>query len=67
MSDKKDKWEYGNLRFIEEQGWVFIQDGKGEKIKEKDFTKVLNKLGENSWELMFLEEKLGYVFKREVS
>ena len=59
--------EYGNLRFIEEEGWLFITGKeKVEQLDTKGFIETLNFLGKQRWELIELEPEVGYMFKRSV-
>lgn len=59
--------EYGNLRFVEEEGWVFIKEGKVEQIEAEGFIEAFNDLGTKRWSLVTYVEQVGYMFKRSVN
>lgn len=63
-------FDYGNLKYVENKGWFFIVKDK-DKYLEKDlgegfFLEILNKLGEEGWELVSIDETLGFVLKRRL-
>lgn len=63
-------FDYGNLKYVENKGWFFIVKDK-DKYLEKDlgedfFLEILNKLGEEGWELVSKDETLGFVLKRRL-
>ena len=58
-------FEYGNLRYIENTGWVFISDNSREKIDKDGFIEVFNEIGIEGWELITFQNDVGYLFKRE--
>ncbi len=63
-------FEYGNLKCVENKGWFFIVKDK-DKYLEKDlgedfFLEILNKLGEEGWELVSIDATLGFVLKRRL-
>ena len=63
-------FDYGNLKYVENKGWFFIVKDKGKYI-EKDlgedfFLEILNKLGEEGWELVSIDAMLGFVLKRRL-
>jgi len=59
--------EYSNLRFVEEEGWVFIKEGKVEKMEIDGFIEAFNDLGKKRWELVTYVDEVGYMFKRSVN
>lgn len=59
-------FEYGNLRFVEDDGWIFIVEGEVKKIEVSGFIEAFNEIGLNGWELVELVEDIGYLFKRKV-
>ena len=61
------KFEYGNLRHVEEEGWVFIKSNNDvKKLGKEGIIETFNALGMEGWELIELEEQVGYIFKKEV-
>ena len=58
-------FRYGNLRYLADEGWVFVENGEIKKMEEEDFTIILNKLGKDGWELVLLDEYVGYIFKKK--
>jgi len=67
-------FEYGHLKCIElsetEFAWYFItiQDENyiETKLEDKDMLKVLNKLGQDGWELAAIDELIGFILKRRI-
>lgn len=59
-------FEYGNLRHLENDGWILIKDGENVNVDAEGFVNALNELGADGWELVDFQEKIGYIFKREV-
>lgn len=67
-------FEYGHLKCIElseaKFTWYFItiQDENyiEAKLEEKDMLKVLNKLGQDGWELAAIDELIGFILKRGI-
>ena len=63
-------FDYGNLKYVENKGWFFIVKDKGkyiEKVLGEDFfLEILNKLGEEGWELVSIDATLGFVLKRRL-
>ena len=66
-------FEYGNLKYVENdenKSWYFILKDENKYI-EKDlgedfFLEILNKLGEEGWELVSIDETLGFLLKRRL-
>ena len=66
-------FEYGNLKCVENdenKNWYFIVKDE-DKFIEKDlgedfFLEILNKLGEERWELVSIDATLGFVLKRKL-
>lgn len=66
-------FEYGNLKYVENdehKSWYFIVKDE-DKYIEKDlgedfFLEILNKLGEEGWELVSIDVTLGFVLKRKL-
>jgi len=56
----KKKYEYGLLQNIEEEGWHFNK----EKLNKKNFIEVLNYLGEKGWEMIEVDNQIGFLFKK---
>jgi hypothetical protein len=59
-------FEYSNLRFLEEKSWILIVEGETKELEAEGFIEAFNEIGIEGWELVLLDEKAGYLFKREV-
>lgn len=67
-------FEYGHLKCIElsetKFTWYFItiQDENyiEAKLEEKEMLKVLNELGQDGWELVSIDESIGFILKRRI-
>ena len=59
-------FEYGNLRHLENDGWILITGEENVNVDAEGFVNALNELGADGWELLDFQEKIGYIFKREV-
>lgn len=57
-----NKFEYGLLQNRKDSGWYF----NDRELDSDDFIKVLNDLGEKGWEMVEIDNKIGFLFKREV-
>ena len=61
------KFEYGNLRNVKGEGWVFIKSNNDvEKLSTEGIIGTFNTLGIDGWELIEFEEQVGYIFKKEL-
>lgn len=66
-------FEYGNLKFIQNEdknSWYFVckEDDKytEKELGKGDFLVILNSLGEENWELVSIDEVIGFVLKRRL-
>lgn len=66
-------FEYGNLKFIqneETESWYFVYNENGKyienELEKEDFLLILNKLGKEGWELVSIDELIGFVLKRRI-
>jgi len=67
-------FEYGHLKCVElsetEFAWFFItiRDDNyiEERLEEKNMLKALNELGQDGWELVSIDESIGFILKRRI-
>lgn len=59
-------FEYGNLRYLDKKGWIFLVEGEMKELEEKEFIEAFNEVGLEGWELVLLDEQAGYLFKRQL-
>ncbi len=66
-------FEYSNLKYIKDDdkeinGWYFLFENGDKyielKIEGNHFLEILNELGKECWELVAIDELLGFVLKK---
>ena len=57
-------YEYGELINHKEKGFIFITEDDEKQIDEDLLIKAMNRLGEEGWELVISDEKVGFIFKK---
>ncbi len=59
-------YKYGNLIYSNQKGWIFLTSENGSKrIKGSILVEILDKIGEDGWELVAYNSEAGYLFKKK--
>ncbi|MFW5787563.1 MAG: hypothetical protein ACOCV3_04795 [Halanaerobiales bacterium] len=59
-------FEYGNLRYLDKKGWIFLVEGEMKELKADGYIEGFNEVGLEGWELVVYDPDAGYLFKRKL-